>query len=145
MKNNGASLKRWGWCLAAGVLGVAAVIAPAWDGPSSLGDVWDLYRVGIEKMSMATVVLVVAAGAICGILSEPSEGVMRGACVAIMLPIISVIDSVAQPTSHNLLPLELLVYLVIAVIGVIGAVLGILVKQAAWRVCPFKRRGGPSE
>ena len=68
----------------------------------------------------------------------PERFWIGGACSMALFPIMSIWDMVRDPTSHNLFPLEFMVYGALTVPGIIAGFVG---KSLVWF---FKfMRGGP--
>ena len=82
----------------------------------------------IDGMQPISFPLLVAVGAAAGAVA-PRQFWVVGVATMVLFPVIAIIGAVADPTSHNLLGLELLMYGVFSVLPVAGAALGKLLAQ----------------
>ncbi len=111
--------------LAAG-LGLLAIVVPPlilpgiepYDAP-----LFPLVKTGVEGFSLLSMVMLVGAGAILGYL-RPRGAIVWGAATMVVLPPLAVIEMMADPTSHNLWPLEFFFYGMGTLPGIAGAVFG---------------------
>ena len=68
-----------------------------------------ILRDAIESMGVPQLLFFVAAGALLGLASKSRAWLLAAAAVAV-LPLVALAEMVVDPTSHNLIPLELVFY-----------------------------------
>ena len=113
----------------AAVAGIASVIAPYLAihgfGGEYQSPLFPLLRNSWEKLELIpTVVLLLVVGAALGFI-RPRNWLILGSSTAVLFPLAAVLEMVADPQSHNLWPIEFLLYLVlVAGPAVVGALLG---------------------
>ena len=121
-------------CLLASVLGLLAVaISGPADGPAVSGEHYFLEAVarGVEGFGPATVGLLGLAGFIPGALGRVGS-LFIGVCTVALLPLVSGIDMLIRPGTHNLLPLEWACYLLMAIPAALGARAGRAFASTVW-------------
>jgi hypothetical protein len=132
----------WGWLpplLLAPVLGVMSLVLPVWihglpGEPTS--PLFPILASGIEHMSALTLLLLFLSGAILGgAFRHPASWVASIAVMAAM-PVVIVADVLVDPTSHNLFPVELVIYGVLSVLALVGALVAAKVRRILRRSPP---------
>jgi hypothetical protein len=114
--------------IAAG-LGFIFVIAPPYIKPAGEVVFYDaplfpMIATAIKNFSIfPTTILLTIAGIIVGYL-KPEIWWLLGLATVILFPIASISEMVLYPTTHNLWPLELLIYGIMSIPPIIGAFLG---------------------
>lgn len=111
---------------AAAFAGVLAVILPVALNPTLRhydAPLFSWVRTGWEGAGLLTVFLLGLAGLGVALISRTRPLVLGIATMA-LFPVMSVAEVVVDPTSHNLLPLEWLMYLAATAPGIAGAYLG---------------------
>lgn len=108
------------------LLGLGAILMPTVVAPPARlyeSPLFPLLRTAVEGMGLGQVLLLLAAGAVLGRISRtPVWGL--GFAAIIFLPLAAVLEMVADPTSHNLFPIEFIVYAFCGAIVAGGARLG---------------------
>ncbi|MBI4656887.1 MAG: hypothetical protein HY746_09115 [Elusimicrobia bacterium] len=108
------------------VLGFAAVILPVILRHQIFpyrDTLFPVLRSGVEKLSLLSVIGLFLAGLLAGIKS-PFRPSVNGLLTMSLFPVIAIADMIFYPTSHNLWPLEFVVYLLLTIPGIIGAYTG---------------------
>jgi hypothetical protein len=113
----------------AAVAGIVSVIAPYVAihgfGGEYQSPLFPLLRNAWEKLELIpTVVLLLVMGAALGFV-RPRNWLILGSSTALLFPLAAVLEIAADPRSHNLWPIEFVLYVVlIAGPAVVGALLG---------------------
>jgi hypothetical protein len=110
---------------AASLLGLVAVLAPVWvlDLRRYAAPLFPLLRSGVEGMSLLTLVFLFCAGFLVGCFGVGHPFLLGIATVA-LLPILAIAEMSVSSTTHNLWPLEFIIYGVISLCAVAGAFIG---------------------
>ncbi|MBI5574446.1 MAG: hypothetical protein HY919_07845 [Elusimicrobia bacterium] len=86
--------------------------------------IFSLNRTGIENFSIITVCFLIISEMLICFLCPQKSIVIAGLSTMSFFPIFTIIEGSIFPGTHNLLPFELLFYLIATLPGMIGAVLG---------------------
>jgi len=109
------------------IAGYLSVVAPWWRavlvGSSNASNPID----GFQPVSLLLLCLV---GVVFGLIT-PGRCWIGGLLSVSLFPVLAIWDTVQDPTSHNLLPFEFLVYGGLAVPGVFGGLVGRLITRVA--------------
>jgi hypothetical protein len=113
----------------AAVLGFISIIVPPYIKPGDKLVFYDpplfpIFATAIKNFSIfPTTILLTIAGIIVGYL-KPEIWWLLGLATVILFPIASISEMVLYPATHNLWPLELLIYGIMSIPPIIGAFLG---------------------
>jgi hypothetical protein len=113
------------WILLAPFFGLAAMILPVlvmrpahwYDAP-----LFPVIRNAQERFGLWQLVLFFVVGVVLGLLSS-SRALLLGATAVVLLPLAALAEVVADPTSHNLWPIEFMFYAFYGLIVATGAAL----------------------
>ena len=110
---------------AASLLGLLAIIAPVWvlDLRRYTAPLFPLIRSGVEGMSLLTLVFLFCAGFLVGCFG-PGHPLLLGIATVALLPILAIAEMSVSSTTHNLWPLEFMIYGLISLCAVAGAFAG---------------------
>ena len=93
------------------------------------GGLFPFIQTAIENLSiLPTASLLVVSGGIVGYL-KPERWMLLGFSTIVPFPIASVLEMILYPTSHNLWPIEFLMYCVLSIPPVLGAFIGSRLKK----------------
>ena len=109
--------------LVAPVLGFLAMVVPVLLWPPARhheAPLFPLIRDAVEGIGLTQHLLLFAAGLLLGILS-PSRAWLLGAAAISFLPLAAVAEMFKDPTSHNLFPVEFVIYAFYGLIVACGA------------------------
>jgi hypothetical protein len=113
-------------CIVAAALGVTAIVL-AGRGNSVPQDysapLFPAVRRGIEGMNGGSVLLLLGAGLIPGLFGR-AHPLLIGLSTMALFPLMSIAEVIVDPTSHNLLPFEWILYGLETAPGIIGAFTG---------------------
>ena len=115
----------------AAILGLASFIIPVtlnskikyYDSP-----LFPLIRTGIEGFSFFAMSCLVINGIILGFLNSRCPW-RWGLATMAFFPILAIIEMIADPYSHNLWPIEFVVYGILSIPAVLGAIIGAFIKK----------------
>lgn len=109
----------------AAALGLVAVILPVFLHHVHLrpAPLFPVVATGIKKLSSLTLVLLFASGFLVGLVGR-GHPLLLGACTMALFPILAFAEMLSDHTSHNLFPIEFILYAVISLAAVAGAFLG---------------------
>jgi hypothetical protein len=123
------------WIVAA-ALGVIVVCLPFYGSPPHPMDapLFPWVRTGVEKLGPINVVLLFISGGVVGALfgRHPWRAFLLGLATMTAFPFFAVAEMIVDPTSHNLWPIEFLIYFVLGLIAGAGALVGWF--TASWRL-----------
>jgi hypothetical protein len=110
---------------AASLLGLLAILAPVWilDLRRYPAPLFPLLRTGVEGMSLLTLVFLFCAGFLVSCFGVGHPFLLGIATVA-LLPILAIAEMCVSPASHNLWPLEFVIYGFVSLSAIVGAFLG---------------------
>ena len=114
----------------AAFLGVSAVILPVWllSLRRYTAPLFPLVRSGIEGISLLTLVFLFVSGLLLGFFGR-GHPFLLGIATMALLPLLAIAEMVVEPTSHNVWPLEFMMYGFVSFSAVFGACIGRLVKS----------------
>ena len=87
-----------------------------------------LVRAGVEGLSSLTLQLLFVSGLLVGSLGR-GHPFFLGLATMALLPLLAIAEMVVSPTSHNLWPLEFMMYGVVSLSAVLGAYAGRYVQR----------------
>jgi len=132
-QQRGMPQSRWKWFLLCSLLGFGAILLPVFLG---IGGHSRSYRsapllgVGLDQCSFWTIAFLAIVGCIVGTVSKlPVWAAGIGTVLA--FPIITLIEVILWPSSHNLWPFELVIDLILTLPGILGAWMGKVVAAVA--------------
>jgi len=110
---------------AASLLGLLAIVAPVWihDLRRYTAPLFPLIRSGVEGMSLLTLVFLFCTGFLVGCFGV-GHPLLLGIATVALLPILAIAEMCVSPTTHNLWPLEFMIYGLISLCAVAGAFAG---------------------
>jgi hypothetical protein len=113
-------------------LGAGCVVVPVMVSSKPLMDapLFPLIRTAVESLSWAAPAALLVLGVIAGALTRWHPVAIGAASVAVF-PVVAIAEIVKDPTSHNLIPFEMVMYAFLAVPAVLGAWVGGLVARLA--------------
>ncbi|HKC03685.1 MAG TPA: hypothetical protein VKC17_10325 [Sphingomicrobium sp.] len=108
------------------LIGVASYVAPLLASDVVTGnESWlELYAISVEKASGPTFFLLFVAGLLAGGADAAVRALRFGVLTIALLPVAAVIQMAGDPTSHNLWPIEFVIYLVVSLVPACGVLLG---------------------
>jgi hypothetical protein len=117
--------KRILFALIAACLGFLSVVGPniVSSGVSERGIFYSLPAANGSGNFFASMALLFAVGFVLSIIA-PSEWLFIAIAEIALLPFVAIVDMLIDPTSHNLFPVELLMYAAIDLPALLGAFLG---------------------
>jgi len=112
-------------CAGAALLSLLAIVAPVWIFDLRLysAPLFPLIRSGVEGMSLWTLGFLFCAGFLVGCFGT-SHPFLLGLATVALLPIAAIAGVIVSPTSHNLWPLEFMIYALIGLCAVAEAFAG---------------------
>ena len=116
--------RRWS-LLAAALLGLAAMLTPVLIHPGQAynAPLFPLVRAAVERVSWSSAGLLLVAGLIVGCFGAGPPWQLGLATMA-LFPLSAIAEMFADGTSHNLWPLEFVMYGVLSVPAIVGACVG---------------------
>ena len=123
-----------GVVIVAAVLGFISIISPPYLIPGKEvvfyeASLFSFIQTAIKKLSiLPTTVLLILSGGFVGYL-KPEKWRLLGFSTILLFPIASISEMFLYPTTHNLWPLEFLVYGVLSIPPLIGALIGSKLKN----------------
>jgi len=119
---------------ATSLLGLLAIVVPVWvlDLRRYTAPLFPLIRSGVEGMSLLTLVFLFCAGFLVGCFGV-GHPILIGIATVALLPILAIAEMSISPTTHNLWPLEFIIYGGISLCAVAGALAGRFAKRLALR------------
>ena len=116
--------------ICAALLGIGAVILPVWilSLRPYTAPLFPLVRTGVERMSYLTFILLFVSGLLLGLLGR-GHPFLLGLATLALLPLLAIAEMVASPTSHNLWPIEFVIYGFISLSAVLGTYIGRYVQK----------------
>jgi len=119
---------------ATSLLGLLAIVVPVWvlDLRRYTAPLFPLIRSGVEGISLLTLVFLFCAGFLvrCFGVGHP---ILIGIATVALLPILAIAEMSISSTTHNLWPLEFIIYGAISLCAVAGAFAGRFAKRLALR------------
>jgi len=119
---------------ATSLLGLLAIVVPVWvlDLRRYTAPLFPLIRSGVEGMSLLTLVFLFCAGFLVGCFGV-GHPMLIGIATVALLPILAIAEMSISSTTHNLWPLEFIIYGAISLCAVAGAFAGRFAKRLALR------------
>ena len=119
---------------ATSLLGLLAIVVPVWvlDLRRYTAPLFPLIRSGVEGMSLLTLVFLFCAGFLVGCFGV-GHPLLLGIATVALLPILAIAEMSVSSTTHNLWPLEFIIYGAISLCAVAGAFAGRFAKRLALR------------
>ena len=116
--------------LAAPLLGLGSVLLPVWILEKKILDapLFPLIRTGVDAISTLSLLLLFGSGILLGLLGRANP-VLSGLLTMALFPFFALAEVFADPTSHNLWPIEFLLYGLISLVAVLGACIGRFLQQ----------------
>lgn len=74
----------------------------------------------IEQLSLATVILLFVSGFVWGMIVRRPYSIYGASMGLLCFPLLAILEVLKDPTSHNLLPFEFLVYAVLTGVSLCG-------------------------
>ena len=108
------------------VLGFISITCPPYIIPGRNGvdyepSLFDFIQTAIENLSiLPTTVLLMLSGGFVGYL-KPDKWALLGFSTIVLFPIASITEMILYPTTHNLWPIEFLVYCILSIPALLGA------------------------
>jgi hypothetical protein len=87
-----------------------------------------MVRTGIEGMSLWTLLFLFSSGIFLGVI-YPKREILWGISTISLLPLLAFIEMMKDPYSHNLWPIEFVLYGFTAIPGIIGAYAGAFIRK----------------
>ncbi len=128
--------------IAAAGLACVLVAGLATGAKPAAAPLFPLLRGAVEGLNGAAPALLLVLGAVAGLVTRLSPTHIGLASVA-ALPLAAFAEILADRTSHNLIPFELVMYLVLALPAMIGAALAVWIQSTCKRL--FSRSGGDEQ
>lgn len=117
-----------GFCLLGALTGGLLIVAPVISRTHPLS-VFRLASQAIEHLSFFVLVMLFVAGLVWGLLLKRFEAYATAFSQPALLPLIAIAQMTQDPTSHNLWPLEFMIYAFMGGVGAAGAAVGLLIKR----------------
>lgn len=99
-----------------------------------------LLATGVEHMSLPTLGLLFLSGVLLGGVFRHEASWLASVLVMAAMPVVALAELVKDGSSHNLLPLELVMYGALTVLTLLGAGVGVVARRKVLHVL-----GGPNE
>jgi hypothetical protein len=117
------------WCLAAAVGGMLCIILPPYLIPGGIQTVYTESLFPAFATAWENLTILPTLGCFFGLgfllgLAHPSRWLLLGCATIAAPPILAICEMIVSPTSHNLWPLEFLLYGVVNSPSLLGAFLG---------------------
>jgi len=113
------------------ILGLLSLILPvlAFSPPREEAPLFPLLATGVKHMSPATLSLLFLSGVLLSGVFPGKASWMASFLVLAAMPMVILSEGMADPSSHNLFPFELVLYGVLTLITLLGAGVGIVAKR----------------
>jgi hypothetical protein len=113
------------------ILGLLSLILPvlAFSPPREEAPLFPLLATGVKHMSPATLSLLFLSGVLLSGVFPGKASWMASFLVLVAMPIVILSEGIADPSSHNLFPFELVLYGILTLITLLGAGVGIVAKR----------------
>jgi hypothetical protein len=89
-----------------------------------------LVRLGVEEQGALTLFMLFALGLVVGAITRQPGALLCGLAAIALLPAVMVIDILQDPTSHNLWPIELFIYLLVSLVPSAGVAIGRTIRSS---------------
>ena len=106
-------------------LGLGAVILPVWllSLRPYAAPLFPLVRTGIEGLSFLTFIFLFVSGLLLGLFGR-GHPFLLGIATMGLFPLLAIAEMVVSPTSHNIWPLEFMMYGFLSLSAAVGACIG---------------------
>ena len=113
-------------CVVLAVAGLAVFVAPVLfiSAPWYPSPLFPILRNAVEYLSKGALVWLFLAGGAAGLIFRSLNPFVVGMAMLALLPVAAVAEMMADPTSHNLWPLEFAMYALISLVPTAGAAAG---------------------
>lgn len=113
------------------ILGLLSLILPvlAFSPPREEAPLFPLLATGVKHMSPATLSLLFLSGVLLSGVFPGKASWMASFLVLAAMPMVILSEGMADPSSHNLFPFELVLYGILTLITLLGAGVGIVAKR----------------
>ena len=118
------------YCLLGAAAGLLLILIPGLFHHPSFSP-WVLAFASIKHSVLLDTLLIFSAGFLWGYFKGWPNGVAAAFCQTAFLPVLAVLEIVQDSTSHNLWPLEFIMYGFMGGVGAFGAALGLLPRKTA--------------
>lgn len=128
--------------IAIAAVGMGAFVLPLVIAPPSRiypAPLFPLRRTSIEVVRPSSFLMIAAVGFLAGLLCRIPAILIGAACMA-LFPLAAFAEIAADKTSHNLIPIEIIMYGVFSIVPLIGGLLG----RGLRRWTPLGRRDAPA-
>lgn len=112
-------------------LGMISVVVPIFGDVvkrKNIPSILSLIHYGIEKFSFYTLIFLVFSGVLIGFIKH-QKAWLWSIMIVLYLPIISIIEVMLNPHTHNLLPFEILFYFLMTVPCIVGAIASSFIRK----------------
>jgi hypothetical protein len=113
------------------VLGlISIIIPPLWivDVKAYESPLFPMVRTGIEGMSLWTLLFLFLSGTFLGVI-YPKHEILWGISTMFLFPILAFMEMMKDPYSHNLWPIEFILYGVATIPSIVGAYIGAFIRK----------------
>jgi len=113
------------------VLGlISIIIPPLWivDVKAYESPLFSMVRTGIEGMSLWTFLFLFLSGMFLGVIYSKYE-LLWGISTMSLFPILAFLEMATEPNSHNIWPMEFVIYGFCTIPGIIGAYIGAFIRR----------------
>ena len=109
---------------------ISIIIPPLWivDVKAYESPLFPMVATGIEGMSRWTLFFLFSSGIFLGGI-HPKRGWLLGLSTMSLLPILAFFEMLADPYSHNLWPIEFVIYGFLTIPGITGAYIGVFIRR----------------
>jgi hypothetical protein len=138
MKVNAAA-KSVVWCVLGAMSGLLLLLLPAIARTNHVEMSPSLVRLTVEGLSWMHLLLLFLGGLVWGVVLRLRYAVFASCSMVGSLPVLAVVDMCRDPTSHNLWPLEFVIYGVLSAVPVMGMLGGWSIAWLARKVTGRER------
>lgn len=106
------------------LLGLSAMVLPVLlraGGPLYDAPLFPLLRTAVERIGLAALILLCTTGVVLGLVSA-APALLLGLAAVSLLPLAAIAEMIKDPTSHNLFPIEFMMYALYGLVVTGGAV-----------------------
>jgi len=131
-------------CILGVVLGFILITLPELLHGGYPGSLLVLVRNSVKALSIAHLLFLFVGGALCGLVFEFPYSLFASVSLVGSLPAFTLVGIMKDPTSHNLWPFELIIYMLLSIIPAGGMMLAEKIKRL-FRAGRGPRTSHPSE
>jgi hypothetical protein len=91
-----------------------------------------IIRTGVEGMTWLTFVILFVGGIVLGLIFS-IQPVLLGMFSMAAMPVFSILEMIVDPNSHNLFPIEFIIYAVVSMVTVGGVFLGCRIRYKIFK------------